>query len=220
MKPIRFFIGDIHGCAREFEEMICKLKSRFKDVEIYSVGDVINKGPDSVRCLELCVEHKVTAIRGNHEEILIRIVQNPPEVFSEKELRLLSQFRGLETRWVNEIKKWAYFKEWDDLTMVHAGLDPRCRKIEEMDDRLITTIRTWDKTGENLNRQGIDPAWFRVTQWPRTVVFGHWAQLGLMVRKNFICLDSGCVYGKALSAWSPDNGELIQVKARKVYARM
>jgi bis(5'-nucleosyl)-tetraphosphatase (symmetrical) len=33
-----------------------------------------------------------------------------------------------------------------------------------------------------------------------TVVFGHWAALGLMMRDNLIGLDSGCVWGNQLSA--------------------
>jgi bis(5'-nucleosyl)-tetraphosphatase (symmetrical) len=33
-----------------------------------------------------------------------------------------------------------------------------------------------------------------------TVVFGHWAALGLMLRENLIGLDSGCVWGAKLSA--------------------
>jgi bis(5'-nucleosyl)-tetraphosphatase (symmetrical) len=33
-----------------------------------------------------------------------------------------------------------------------------------------------------------------------TVVFGHWAALGLMLRDNVIGLDSGCVWGNQLSA--------------------
>lgn len=33
-----------------------------------------------------------------------------------------------------------------------------------------------------------------------TIVFGHWAALGLMLRDNVIGLDSGCVWGNRLSA--------------------
>jgi bis(5'-nucleosyl)-tetraphosphatase (symmetrical) len=33
-----------------------------------------------------------------------------------------------------------------------------------------------------------------------TIVFGHWAALGLMIRDNVLCLDSGCVWGNKLSA--------------------
>lgn len=33
-----------------------------------------------------------------------------------------------------------------------------------------------------------------------TIVFGHWAALGLMLRDNLVALDSGCVWGNRLSA--------------------
>lgn len=33
-----------------------------------------------------------------------------------------------------------------------------------------------------------------------TIVFGHWAALGLMIRDNLIALDTGCVWGNRLSA--------------------
>ncbi|AFQ49055.1 symmetrical bis(5'-nucleosyl)-tetraphosphatase [Burkholderia cepacia] len=33
-----------------------------------------------------------------------------------------------------------------------------------------------------------------------TLVFGHWAALGLMLRDNVVALDSGCVWGNQLSA--------------------
>jgi bis(5'-nucleosyl)-tetraphosphatase (symmetrical) len=32
-----------------------------------------------------------------------------------------------------------------------------------------------------------------------TVVFGHWAALGLLLRDDVVCLDSGCVWGRKLS---------------------
>jgi bis(5'-nucleosyl)-tetraphosphatase (symmetrical) len=33
-----------------------------------------------------------------------------------------------------------------------------------------------------------------------TVIFGHWAALGLLQRDDVVCLDSGCVWGRKLSA--------------------
>ncbi|MGH6692890.1 MAG: symmetrical bis(5'-nucleosyl)-tetraphosphatase [Gammaproteobacteria bacterium] len=32
------------------------------------------------------------------------------------------------------------------------------------------------------------------------ILFGHWASHGLLVREDVVCLDSGCVWGRALSA--------------------
>jgi bis(5'-nucleosyl)-tetraphosphatase (symmetrical) len=49
-----------------------------------------------------------------------------------------------------------------------------------------------------------------------TVVFGHWAALGLMLRDNLIGLDSGCVWGNRLSAVrlsdAPSERVVVQVE--------
>jgi bis(5'-nucleosyl)-tetraphosphatase (symmetrical) len=75
----------------------------------------------------------------------------------------------------------------------------------------LTRIRFCTPEGamEFANNGGPDAAppgympWFDVpgrrTQ-DVTVVFGHWAALGLMIRDDVLCLDSGCVWGNKLSA--------------------
>ena len=42
------------------------------------------------------------------------------------------------------------------------------------------------------------------------VIFGHWAALGLLVRDDVIGLDSGCVWGRDLSALRLEDRRLIQ----------
>jgi bis(5'-nucleosyl)-tetraphosphatase (symmetrical) len=42
------------------------------------------------------------------------------------------------------------------------------------------------------------------------ILFGHWAALGLLVREDVVCLDSGCVWGRALSALRLEDGRLFQ----------
>ena len=43
-----------------------------------------------------------------------------------------------------------------------------------------------------------------------SVIFGHWALLGLHRESNVTCLDSGCVYGGSLTALCLDNGKMVQ----------
>lgn len=45
-----------------------------------------------------------------------------------------------------------------------------------------------------------------------TVVFGHWAALGLMLQDNLIGLDSGCVWGRELTAIRLEDRALFQEK--------
>ncbi len=43
-----------------------------------------------------------------------------------------------------------------------------------------------------------------------TIVFGHWASLGLYRQDGVVCLDSGAAWGRALSAIRLDDGALVQ----------
>ncbi|TFY97670.1 symmetrical bis(5'-nucleosyl)-tetraphosphatase [Ramlibacter humi] len=65
-------------------------------------------------------------------------------------------------------------------------------------------------------------AWFDVPgrrSAGTAIAFGHWSQLGLMLRDDVLSLDSGCVWGGCLSAvrWDPaaKTREVIQVKCEQ-----
>jgi len=80
-----------------------------------------------------------------------------------------------------------------------------------------------DGTLDLANKEGPDSApagftpWFEARQ-RRTegtpIAFGHWASLGLIDRADLIALDTGCVWGRQLSAMRIADGhrELIQVE--------
>jgi bis(5'-nucleosyl)-tetraphosphatase (symmetrical) len=58
--------------------------------------------------------------------------------------------------------------------------------------------------------------WFELphARWRTHVpVFGHWAALGLDVQPGHVALDSGCVWGRTLSALRLDDHTVFQVKA-------
>ena len=42
------------------------------------------------------------------------------------------------------------------------------------------------------------------------IIFGHWAALGLLVRDDVVCLDSGCVWGRSLSVLRLEDGQLTE----------
>jgi len=53
-----------------------------------------------------------------------------------------------------------------------------------------------------------DPAW-----GTHTAVFGHWAALGLDIGARHLGIDTGCVWGKSLTAVRLDDRMVFQVKA-------
>jgi bis(5'-nucleosyl)-tetraphosphatase (symmetrical) len=77
------------------------------------------------------------------------------------------------------------------------------------------TLDLVTKDGADSAPAGFTP-WFeaRLRRTENTpIAFGHWASLGLVSRPNLIALDTGCVWGRQLSAMRIDGGrrELTQV---------
>ncbi|EIC84016.1 metallophosphoesterase [Serratia sp. M24T3] len=66
-----FVVGDLHGC---YQRLITQLEelafNRHEDLLI-SVGDLIDRGPQNVECLDLQNEKWFVAVRGNHEQMAI-----------------------------------------------------------------------------------------------------------------------------------------------------
>jgi len=66
--------------------------------------------------------------------------------------------------------------------------------------------------------KGLIP-WFTAenARWRGTrIVFGHWSALGLIVNEQVIAVDTGCVWGRQLSAVRLDEGPaVVQVQCRK-----
>ena len=89
---------------------------------------------------------------------------------------------------------------------------------------VLTRVRfvAADGTLDLVTKEGADGAlpgffpWFEAPQRCSAgtpIAFGHWASLGLVNRTDLLALDTGCVWGRQLSAARIDGGrrEIIQV---------
>lgn len=127
----------------------------------------------------------------------------------ESVLRGKNWQKGLQKMYGNEPVQWR-----DDLTG-----SKRIRIIINA----LTRMRMCTIKGEiDLNskasprgqRNGTLVPWFDVPGRATrdvTVVFGHWSTLGLMVRPDAICLDTGCVWGGQLTAMRLQDRRIIQI---------
>lgn len=66
-----FVVGDLHGCYDEFMSQLNGVDFNYSIDRMFSVGDLIDRGKDSMKCLELTREKWFHAVRGNHEQMLI-----------------------------------------------------------------------------------------------------------------------------------------------------
>lgn len=87
--------------------------------------------------------------------------------------------------------------------------------------RVLTRLRTCTPTGEMSGFSGPPeqaPAgylpWFRIPNRKNvdaTVICGHWAALGLHLEPNLLAIDSGCVWGRQLTAVRLEDRVMFQV---------
>lgn len=66
-----YVIGDLHGCYDLLERLLAKVQFDPGKDRLFSVGDLVDRGPDSLRCLELLSEPWFFAVMGNHELMLL-----------------------------------------------------------------------------------------------------------------------------------------------------
>jgi bis(5'-nucleosyl)-tetraphosphatase (symmetrical) len=126
--------------------------------------------------------------------------------------------------------------EWVDfLRIMYGDLPDRWDDALSGDDRLraivngLTRMRFVDasgrmdfevKEGADASPPGLMP-WFDAPDRRTadvTVVFGHWSTLGLVQRPNLIGLDTGCVWGGALSAVRLADRRVFQVRCPQARA--
>ena len=60
------FIGDIHGCSREFSALLDHVSPGRGD-RLILLGDLVNKGPDPAGVLEIFATVDCVCLLGNHD---------------------------------------------------------------------------------------------------------------------------------------------------------
>jgi len=190
----KLIIGDVHGCLRELQLLLEKVNYQEGQDRLIFLGDLINKGPDSLGVLNYVRSLKsTTVLLGNHELALLAKIERGESVPIPREM-------------IAWIKTWPYYIDEDDVLLVHGGVVPGVHP-RESNPFDVVRIRLWQ-----------NKPWYEFYHEKKLVVFGHWAARGLVWRDNAIGLDTGCVYGRKLSCLELPGRKLIQVDALNAYA--
>lgn len=66
-----FVIGDLHGSYSCFENLLKNLNFDPAVDRMFSVGDLVDRGPESLKCLSLIREPWFHAVLSNHEQMML-----------------------------------------------------------------------------------------------------------------------------------------------------
>ncbi len=242
---MRWCTGDLQGCATEFERLLRAIEFDPNRDELWCLGDLVNRGPDSLATLRLWRDVGGRGVLGNHDVycLLARSGRWPRKhdtlgaLFAAPDCdELLARLRALP---VLAHLPGAPGAAVPDLWAVHAGLDPRWTDLPAdaaainappHDDTWLnssalsfaTRVRCCTAAGER-SKFDRDPAdcpppyqpWDSYWHGPALVAHGHWAWRGHYRGAHTIGLDSGCVYGGQLTAWCQDEDRVVQVQAAR-----
>lgn len=67
-------VGDLHGCYTPFKRLLDHIGFDRNVDRVISVGDLIDRGSENVKCLQLLDEPWFHAVLGNHEDMMYRAV--------------------------------------------------------------------------------------------------------------------------------------------------
>jgi protein phosphatase len=229
-------IGDVHGCCDELVVLLGKLgyevaeegsvPTHAEGRKAVFLGDLVDRGPNVPGVLRLAMgmveAGSAICVPGNHERKLVRALRGrnvqvthglaesldqlevePPE-FREQALEFLD---GLVSHAVLDDGR---------LVVAHAGMR------EEMQGRASAAVRAFALYGETTGETDemglpVRYPWALEYRGAASVVYGHTPVQEPEWVNNTINIDTGCVFGGALTALRYPEKELVSVPADQTY---
>jgi predicted phosphodiesterase len=210
-------IGDIHGCHEEFAELLSLLELK-PDDRLILLGDLVNRGPDSHRVIELARAHRAISLLGNHELRLLNYRRTRDlKYIKEHDLETFDQLRPDDWTYLEKMLL-TYEEPALNLVLVHGGFLPG-QPWQRQPAEVVTRIQVIDRDGQPRKRADAPDAPFWADLWngPPYVIYGHTPRPEIYKLKWSLGLDTACVMGGHLTAFILPEKRFVQVKARQRY---
>ncbi|MES2206901.1 MAG: metallophosphoesterase [Pseudomonadota bacterium] len=231
-------IGDIHGCFDELLDLLLKLGYHVSlnnhqyilhhpdHRKIIFLGDLVDRGPKSPEVVRFVMDITQSGqgycVAGNHDVKLVKALRGRDITLSHGLKESMEQF-SLETsafrdQTANFLEQLVshYVLNEGKLVVAHAGLK------EEMHGRDSNKVRYFSMYGETTGKTDafglpIRYNWAEAYKGEALVVYGHTPLQQAEWLNNTLCLDTGCVFGGALTALRYPEKEVVFVRARQQY---
>ena len=210
-------IGDIHGCHVEFAELLAQL-ALTKDDRVVLLGDLVNRGPDSCKVIDLARAYRVVSLLGNHELRLLKYRKTGDNRFlKENDVDTFCRLQPEDWDYLDKMP--LTFEEPElNVVFVHGGFLPD-EPWQKQSAEVVTRIQVVDHDGKPRKRADAPdaPTWAELWSGPPFVVYGHTPRPSIYKLKWSVGIDTGCVLGGHLTAYVLPEKRFIQVKAKARY---
>lgn len=225
-----FVISDIHGHYKQFEKLLNIWNKKDK---LVFLGDLIDRGPDSLRVIKKVMALKdtygelVTFIKGNHEDMLLNYLQNPIE---KREHYYINGGKETMTSFLSPLSTIHFESNEEEAQYVLSYYDQQLQFLSEaplyhiIGDVLFTHAgynSQFDTLKQTTDRDFI---WIRKHYLNKNItpfinVFGHTPtkyihdsnDIWVSKDKRYIAIDGGCYMSGQLNAvLLSQNGEILE----------
>ncbi|MBA4021293.1 MAG: polynucleotide kinase-phosphatase [Gordonia sp.] len=229
-------IGDVHGCREELEALLASLgylitrdgSGRPVDAShpagrrAVFVGDLVDRGPDSPGVLRLVMSMvrsgSALCVSGNHEAKLVRALGRKDVKPTHGLQETLDQLASEDESFVSDVRRFCdglvahYVLDDGKLVVAHAGLK------EKYHGRASGRVRAFALYGDTSGETDefgmpVRYPWADDYRGSAMVLYGHTPVPETEWINNTMCLDTGCVFGGALTALRYPEREVVSVPA-------
>lgn len=235
-------VGDIHGCYDELVALLRQLgyvetsengRATWQHPQgrrAIFLGDIVDRGPGIVAVMRLVMNMvdagTAVCVPGNHENKLARKLDGKNVTVSHGLAETLAQIDSLpddeQARFKEDVRAFIeslishYWLDDGKLIVAHAGLR------QEMHGRGSREVRDFALYGETTGETDefglpVRYDWAKDYRGSAIVAYGHTPVPQVEWVNKTICLDTGCVYGGALTALRYPELQLLSVPALRTY---
>ena len=233
-------IGDVHGCFDELCELLVKLGYTPGETGCFVppegrkavfVGDLVDRGPKIPETMRLVMDMTAAGhalcVPGNHDIKFMRAQFGKKVQVNHGLADSLEQFAAYEKQhpgfsrdaadWIDKLVS-HYVLDDGKLVAAHAGMK------ESMQGRGSGAVREFAMYGETTGETDefglpVRYNWAAEYRGHATVVYGHTPIPQPEWLNRTINVDTGCVFGGALTALRYPEMELVSVPARATYCQ-
>jgi serine/threonine protein phosphatase 1 len=140
----RIIVGDVHGHYEGLMLLLEEVAPTSND-QIYFVGDLIDRGPQSSQVVEFVKQSEYPCLLGNHEQMLLSIVNSKESAKAVLQAWLYSggqatvasyQDATIPQEHIDWFLSLPTYLDLGDIWLAHAGLDPHKLVNEQTTDQL------------------------------------------------------------------------------------
>lgn len=230
-------IGDVHGCFDELCDLFYELDYQQNEhifihpdnrIPVF-LGDITDRGPDSLKVIQLVYEMVVDKkqahyVPGNHCDKLYRYFLGNNVMQRYGLETTVAEYKALKSREQKKIKHMfmtlyeqaPLYLQLPEVHAViaHAGI--KASYIGRKDKKVKSFVLYGDVTGEvHADGRPIRGDWAQHYDGNDWIVYGHTPLKEPRIVNKTINIDTGCVFGNALTAFRLPEEKIMAVPSKQ-----